>query len=143
MNRFFNWKIFVLTALFGVGGGAYNSFVGALPLIFNHEWPKIVMWNYFSWFVSLGLIFLSVFVMWYVGRGIRLRAELVSVCVSLFLGAWLGEYVGSCFGRVVWWESADLPFFVVNILISIFSGLGLFFRSFTGVALAFLTTPEV
>lgn len=139
MDRFLNLKIFVLTTMFGVGGGVYTSFLGALPLIFSLDWSKIGY--YFSWFVSPGLMFLTVFMMWYVGRGVMLRKELVSTCVSLFLGAWLGKYLGSCFGRVVWWRSADLLFFAGNILFSAFSGLGLFFEGFTGMALSYLTRP--
>ncbi len=130
--------------VFGVGGGLYSSFGGALPILFRDvEFEVMRMWYPFLSILSLGFMFLILFVMWWVGRGISLRQELVSTCISLFLGAWLGTYVGGGCGRLVWFGSADIFFFLWNILSSAVSGLGLFFEGFTGVAIGYLTSREV
>ncbi len=119
-------------------------FVGALPIIFRDVGFEIMRaWHSFLWIPSLGLMFLILFVMWWVGRGINLRAELVSTSVSLFLGAWLARYVSESAGRVIWYGSTDIFFFLGNIFYSAYSGLSLFFEGFTGVAMGYLTTQEV
>lgn len=133
MRRFFDFRLFGLMVVFGVGGGLYSSLVGALPLVFRHvPFEVIHTWYPFLSILSLGLMFLILFVMWQVGKGINLRTELVSTCVSLFLGAWLGRYVDESLGRAVWFGSADIFFFLGNILWLASSGLRLFFEGFTG-----------
>ena len=50
--------------------------------------------------------------------------------------------MGEGFGRVIWLGSADVHFFLGNILWSASSGLMLFFEGFTGVAIGYLTGRE-
>lgn len=143
MRKSFEFRLFVLMAVFGVGGRLYSSFVTALPILFRHVSLEVIRtWYPFLSILSLGLMFLILFVMWRVGKGISLRTELVSACVSLFLGAWLGSYVGEGFGHVIWLGSANVFFFLGNILWSAYSGLMLFFEGFTGVAIGYLTGRE-
>lgn len=144
MRRVFDLRLFVLIVVFGVSGGLYSSFVGALPIIFRDVGFEILCaWYSFLWIPSLGLMFLFLFVMWWVGRGINPKAELVSTSVSLFLDAWLARYVSESASRVIWYGSTDVLFFLGNIFYSAYSGSSLFFEGFTGVAIGYLTTQEV
>jgi hypothetical protein len=144
MSRLFDFRLFLLMFVFGMCGGLYSSFAGALPIIFRDvPFEVIRVWYYYLWIPSVGLMFLILFVMWWVGRGINLRTELVSTSFSLFLGAWLARYVSESVGRVVWYGSTDIFFFLANIFYSAYSGLSLFFEGFTGVAIGYLTSQEV
>lgn len=143
MGKFFDFRLFLLMVIFGVGYGLYNSSVPLLFQFLDLKPGTVWVWSYFSNFVSLCFMSLILFVMWWVGRGVNLRRELVSTCVSLFLGAWLGWYVGEGFGHVVFWlGSIDIFFFLRNIFLSASYGSGLFFKGFTGVTIRYLTGGE-
>jgi hypothetical protein len=143
MRRFVDFRLLGLMVVFGLGGGLYSSFVTALPVLFRHvRFEVIRTWYPFLSILSLGLMFLIPFVMWQVGKGTNLRTELVSTCVSLFLGPWLGRYVGEGCSRAIWLRSVAVFFFLENILWSASSGLMLFFEGFTGVAIGYLTGGE-
>lgn len=143
MSRLFDLRLFLLMVVFGVCSGLYSSFVGALPIIFRDVGFEVIrVWYYYLWIAAVGLMLLILFVMWWVGRGINLRMELVSTSVSLFLGAWLARYVSESVSRVVWYQTTDLFFLVANILYSAYSGLSLFFEGFTGVAIGYITSQE-
>ena len=88
MRRFLEFRLFVLMAVFGMSGRLYSSFVTTLPMLFRHVPLQVIRtWYPFLSISSLGLMSLILFVMWQVGKGIKIRVELGSTCVSLFLGA--------------------------------------------------------
>lgn len=134
-------KLLVLMLVFGI---IESLNVSAIPLIILFiDLPSTLLMSISSFFlpaINIAITIIIFAVIYSIGKGVDLKAKLKSVVVSLSIGCFLGSLIGySAYVVIAFYKGAswDIGFLVNVMLRSLGISLGLFFVSFTALALAY------